>query len=156
MKKRLLAAIMSLCMIVSLLPVSALAYEGDEEPAVQSRDGGYPAYFYMVKPDQANNEILDRNTAFFDYVGMGSVGGEIPAPDKVDQLRTYDVEEHSNWKYTPPNIERSITVGDTTYRYWDGSGSETDHDFYTIKWYRYTSASGATGSNGEILTSENC
>ena len=43
MTKRLLAAIMSLCMIVSLLPVSALAYEGDEEPAVQSRDGGYPA-----------------------------------------------------------------------------------------------------------------
>lgn len=28
MKKRLLAAIMSLCMIVSLLPVGALAYEG--------------------------------------------------------------------------------------------------------------------------------
>ena len=33
MKKRLLAAIMSLCMIVSLLPVSALAYDGH---------GGYP------------------------------------------------------------------------------------------------------------------
>lgn len=156
MKKRLLAAIMSLCMIVSLLPMSAMAYEGDEEPAAQSRDRGYSAYFYMVKPDQANNEILDRNTAFFDYVGMGSVGGEIPAPDKVDQLRTYDVEEHSNWKYTPPNIERSITVGDTTYRYWDGSGAEPNDDFYTIEWYRYTSASGATGSNGEILTSENC
>lgn len=156
MKKRLLAAIMSLCMIVSLLPVSALAYEGDEEPAVQSRDGGYPAYFYVVKPDQANGEILDRNTASFDYVGKGSVGGTIPAPDKVDQSITYDVEEYSNWDYTPPDIEGSITVGGTTYKYWDGSGTEPNDDFYTIVWYRYTSASGATGSNGEILTSDNC
>ena len=57
MKKRLLAAIMSLCMIVSLLPVSALAYEGEEEPAVQSRDGGYPAEFFVVKPDVSNGNF---------------------------------------------------------------------------------------------------
>lgn len=32
MKKRLLAAIMSLCMIVSLLPVSAFAVEPEPDP----------------------------------------------------------------------------------------------------------------------------
>ena len=42
MKKRLLAAIMSLCMIVSLLPVSALAYEGSP------RQGNTVVRFYVV------------------------------------------------------------------------------------------------------------
>ena len=53
MKKRLLAAIMSLCMIVSLLPVSALAVE-DEDTA--------PAVEEMVPLEPAETEAASPRT----------------------------------------------------------------------------------------------
>ena len=92
MKKRLLAAIMSLCMIVSLLPVSALAVEDeDTAPAVEEmvplepadteaepqnapeQDGEYDRAFglYDVYLDFANNIPVSRGTDV-----TVSVGGE--------------------------------------------------------------------------------
>lgn len=69
MKKRLLAAIMSLCMIVSLLPVSAFAAPGED---MEDRSGGRQnAYFYVVKPEKAND--TSRNQENFIYMGQGQI-----------------------------------------------------------------------------------
>lgn len=54
MKKRLLAAIMSLCMIVSLLPVSALAYEGSP------RQGDTVVRFYVVGTGSTDGYNVDN------------------------------------------------------------------------------------------------
>lgn len=145
MKKRLLAAIMSLCMIFSLLPVSALAYEGDEEPAVQSRDGGYPADFYVVKPDVSNDEFyMGIDTDDFVSVGEGRVGGGIPDPND-DSIRGGKFAiSYSNWTYTPPadtNQYPSVTYAGEKYFYWDEEDVESrPENYYTITWYRYSNA----------------
>ena len=145
MKKRLLAAIMSLCMIVSLLPVSALAYEGEEEPAVQSRDGGYPADFYVVKPDVSNDEFyMGIDTDDFVSVGEGRVGGGIPDPND-DSIRGGKFAiSYSNWTYTPPadtNQYPSVTYAGEKYFYWDEEDVESrPENYYTITWYRYSNA----------------
>lgn len=150
MKKRLLAAIMSLCMIVSLLPMSAMAYEGDGEPAVQSRDRGYSAEFFVVKPDVSNdNFYMGTDTNDFVSVGKGWVGGDIPDPNN-DSIRggKFDIS-YSNWTYTPPadtNQYPSVTYAEEEYFYWDGEDVASRPDnYYTITWYRYSNAYDSPG-----------
>lgn len=145
MKKRLLAAIMSLCMIFSLLPVSALAYEGDEEPAVQSRNGGYPAEFFVVKPDVSNGDFyMGIEADKFVSVGEGRVGGGIPDPND-DSIRAgkFDIP-HSDWTYTPPadtDQYPNVIYAGEEYSYWDGEDVASRPDnYYTITWYRYSNA----------------
>ena len=154
MKKRLLAAIMSLCMIVSLLPVSALAYEGEEEPAVQSRNGGYPAEFFVVKPDVSNdNFYMGTDTNDFVSVGKGWVGGDIPDPNNSDVNNgKFDISEYPNWKYTPPtNTSQypTVTYQNRQYSYWDEESPRPENNYYTITWYRYSNAY-ASESEGNV------
>lgn len=154
MKKRLLAAIMSLCMIVSLLPVSALAYEGDKEPAVQSRDGGYPAEFFVVKPDVSNdNFYMGTDTNDFVSVGKGWVGGDIPAPNNSDVNNgKFDISAYPNWKYIPPtNTSQypTVTYQNRQYSYWDEESPRPENNYYTITWYRYSNAY-ASESEGNV------
>ena len=154
MKKRLLAAIMSLCMIVSLLPVSALAYEGEEEPAVQSRNGGYPAEFFVVKPDVSNdNFYMGTDTNDFVSVGKGWVGGDIPDPNNSDVNNgKFDISAYPNWKYTPPtNTSQypTVTYQNRQYSYWDEESPRPENNYYTITWYRYSNAY-ASESEGNV------
>ena len=154
MKKRLLAAIMSLCMIVSLLPVSALAYEGEEEPAVQSRDGGYPAEFFVVKPDVSNGNFhMGTDTDDFVSVGKGWVGGDIPDPNNSDVNNgKFDISTYLNWEYTPPtNTSQypTVTYQNRQYSYWDKESPRPENNYYTITWYRYSNAY-ASESEGNV------
>lgn len=151
MKKRLLAAIMSLCMIVSLLPVSTLAYEGEEGPAVQSRDGGYPAYFYVRFPsDGTEGDTHAQN--LFTFAGTGSVSG-VEAPNyhtgenKVVRvtdgitLNPPDGGETETHKAITVSTFPDITSGTKTYVY-EGKATEADPYTYTVKWYRLVSEQG--------------
>lgn len=148
MKKRLLAAIMSLCMIVSLLPVSALAYEGDEEPAVQSRDGGYPAYFYVRFPSDETEEDPHAQS-LFTFAGTGSVSG-IEAPNHYTgenkvvgvtdgiTLNPPDGGETEIHKAITVSTFPDITSGTKTYVY-EGNATEAAPYTYTVEWYRLVS-----------------
>ena len=154
MKKRLLAAIMSLCMIVSLLPVSTLAYEGEEGPAIQSRNGGYPAEFFVVKPDVSNdNFYMGTDTNDFVSVGKGWVGGDIPAPNNSDVNNgKFDISAYPNWKYIPPtNTSQypTVTYQNRQYSYWDEESPRPENNYYTITWYRYSNAY-ASESEGNV------
>ena len=154
MKKRLLAAIMSLCMIVSLLPVSTLAYEGEEGPAIQSRNGGYPAEFFVVKPDVSNdNFYMGTDTNDFVSVGKGWVGGDIPDPNNSDVNNgKFDISAYPNWKYTPPtNTSQypTVTYQNRQYSYWDEESPRPENNYYTITWYRYSNAY-ASESEGNV------
>ena len=151
MKKRLLAAIMSLCMIVSLLPMSAMAYEGDEEPAIQSRDGGYPAYFYVRFPsDGTEGDTHAQN--LFTFAGTGSVSG-VDAPNHYTgenkvvgvtdgiTLNPPDGGETETHKAITVSTFPDITSGTKTYVY-KGKATEADPYTYTVKWYRLVSEQG--------------
>lgn len=151
MKKRLLAAIMSLCMIVSLLPVSALAYEGEEEPAVQSRDGGYPAYFYVRSPSDETEEDTHAQS-LFTFAGTGSVSG-IEAPNHYTgenkvvgvtdgiTLNPPDGGETEIHKAITVSTFPDITSGTKTYVY-EGNATEAAPYTYTVEWYRLVSEQG--------------
>ena len=144
MKKRLLAAIMSLCMIVSLLPVSAFAAPGED---MEDRSGGRQnAYFYVVKPEKAND--TSRNQENFIYMGQGQIiGAESAADDdyyggEIDK----DNPEWKQWSHVPPDELENITYQGEDYEYWDENGPKPTTSYYTIEWFRYTSASGANGA----------
>ena len=62
MKKRLLAAIMSLCMIVSLLPVSTLAYEGEEGLRYKAETAAIQRIFMCASPAMGQREIPTLRT----------------------------------------------------------------------------------------------
>ena len=145
---------MSLCMIVSLLPVSALAYEGDEEPAVQSRNGSYPAEFFVVKPDVSNGNFhMGTDTDDFVSVGKGWVGGDIPDPNNSDVNNgKFDISAYPNWEYTPPtNTSQypTVTYQNRQYSYWDKESPRPENNYYTITWYRYSNAY-ASESEGNV------
>lgn len=145
MKKRLLAAIMSLCMIVSLLPVSALAAPGED---MEDRSGGSQnAYFYVVRPEKAND--TSRNQENFIYMGQGQIiGAESAADDdyyggEIDK----DNPEWKQWSHVPPDELENITYQGENYEYWDENGPKPTTSYYTIEWFRYTSAFGANGAD---------
>lgn len=168
MKKRLLAAIMSLCMIVSLLPVSALAYEGDEEPAVQSRDGGYPAYFYVRFPSDETEEDPHAQS-LFTFAGTGSVSG-IAAPNHYTGADKV-VGVTDGITLNPPagggdETHNQITVSqfpdisyDTKTYVYEGKATDADLYTYTVKWYRLVSEKGYNiihdGTSYSFSVSEN-
>ena len=168
MKKRLLAAIMSLCMIVSLLPVSALAYEGEEEPAVQSRNGGYPAYFYVRFPsDGTEGDTHAQN--LFTFAGTGSVSG-VEAPNHYTgenkvvgvtdgiTLNPPDGGETEIHKAITVSTFPDITSGTKTYVY-EGNATEAAPYTYTVEWYRLVSERGYNiihdGTSYSFSVSEN-
>ena len=146
MKKRLLAAIMSLCMIVSLLPVSALAVEDRFGPGVGNQP--YDAYFYVLDPDKATASIESRETEDFDYIGQGKVGGSIPnAGASGVKGEAFDIgtNQTSGWTNTPPETSDEIIYQGKSYRYWnEGTDNPPEEDYYTVHWYRYASADGYT------------
>ena len=168
MKKRLLAAIMSLCMIVSLLPVSALAYEGDEEPAVQSRDDGYSAYFYVRFPsDGTEGDTHAQN--LFTFAGTGSVSG-VEAPNNyTGENKVVGVTD--DIALNPPagggdETHNQIIVSqfpdisyDTKTYVYEGKAAEADLYTYTVKWYRLVSERGYNiiqdGTSYSFSVSEN-
>ena len=65
MKKRLFAGLLSLLMLWTMLPVSALAVEGE---GIET----YPAYFYVLKPERVAN-WQETSTDNFYYVGTGKI-----------------------------------------------------------------------------------
>ena len=100
MKKRLLAAIMSLCMIVSLLPVSALAVEDEDtapaveemvplEPAeteaetLQDKDGERIAY-------EATITLKVGESDYIDFSGGSNHDWAINSSVAI-------IEKHSGW-----------------------------------------------------------
>ena len=149
MKKRLLAAIMSLCMIVSLLPVSALAVEDRFGPG--SGNQTYNAYFYVLDPDKATASIESRETEDFDYIGQGKVGGSIPnAGASGVKGEAFDIgtNQTSGWTNTPPETSDEIIYQGKSYQYWnEGTDNPPEEDYYTVHWYRYASADGYTDKN---------
>ena len=150
MKKRLLAAIMSLCMIVSLLPVSALAVEDRAWP--WDSDKTREAYFYVVDPNKSTEPTDSRKTEDFDFIGQGTVGGGIPAawePQVKDQTIGVSDSQASGWTYTAPTTSSSITYQGKNYQYWDGTDTKPTVNYYTVHWYRYSSANGYTDANDD-------
>ena len=168
MKKRLLAAIMSLCMIFSLLPVSALAYEGDEESAVQSRDGGYPAYFYVRFPSDGTEEDTHAQS-LFTFAGTGSVSG-VEAPNYYTGANKV-VGVTDGIMLNPPaggndETHNHITVSqfpdisyDTKTYVYEGKATDADPYTYTVEWYRLVSEKGYNiihkGTSYSFSVSEN-
>ena len=65
MKKRLFAGLLSLLMLWTMLPVSALAVEGE---GIET----YPAYFYVLKPE-SNDNYETTQAKDFSYVGEGKI-----------------------------------------------------------------------------------
>lgn len=144
MKKRLLAAIMSLCMIVSLLPVSALA--APEEDMEDRSGGSQNAYFYVVKPEKAYD--TSRNQENFIYMGQGQIIGAPPADERYDEVIDKNDTEWDTWECISPSPDSmpNIDYGNETYEYWNEIGPEPTTSYYTIEWFRYTSAFGANGA----------
>ena len=141
MKKRLLAAIMSLCMIVSLLPVSALAAPGED---MEDRSGGsQDAYFYILKPDEAQD--AERVPENFIYMGRGQINGAPPAGDRYGDVIDKSDNEWNEWECVSPNNMPNVDYEGETYVYWDRSTSpsEPESSYYTVTWFRYASAYGA-------------
>ena len=141
MKKRLLAAIMSLCMIVSLMPVSAFAAPGED---MEDRSGGsQDAYFYILKPDEAQD--AERVPENFIYMGGGQINGAPPAGDRYGDVIDKSDNEWNEWECVSPNIMPNVDYEGETYVYWDRSTSpsEPESSYYTVTWFRYASAYGA-------------
>ena len=93
MKKRLLAAIMSLCMIVSLMPVSAFAAPGEE---IEDRNGNSEdAYFYILEPDKA--QTAARIPENFIYMGKGQIIGAGSADDYYGQVIDENNSQWNQW-----------------------------------------------------------
>ena len=141
MKKRLLAAIMSLCMIFSLLPVSALAAPGED---MEDRSGGsQDAYFYILKPDEAQD--AERVPENFIYMGRGQINGAPPAGDRYGDVIDKSDNEWNEWECVSPNNMPNVDYEGETYVYWDRSTSpsEPESSYYTVTWFRYASAYGA-------------
>lgn len=92
MKKRLLAAIMSLCMIVSLLPVSALAVETRQLPLSDTITVGQTNYYTGTVGDGTHNwESDDKTIATVESGNLlrdneyASVTGHRPGTVKITQ-----------------------------------------------------------------------
>lgn len=149
MKKRLLAAIMSLCMIVSLLPVSALAVEDRFGPG--SGNQTYDAYFYVRFPSNETEEDTHAQS-LFTFAGTGTVSG-VRAPNTYSRDEKV-VEIISGIQVNPPegteteqhgNITASkfpdILSGGKIYVYEKKAGNNAPHT-YTVEWYRLVSEEG--------------
>lgn len=142
MKKRLFAGLLSLLMLWTMLPVSALAVE---DGTVETR----PAYFYVLEPEKKDDHVTIA-TADFDYVGWGTI--DAPAPNDPEYSgEKYDILE-KNWSFAPPtdgNLKIDQIYFDNKLYYYtpnDTFDSGTGPQF-RIEWYRYSSASGYTDEN---------
>lgn len=149
MKKRLLAAIMSLCMIVSLLPVSALAYGGHGGyPGGGETQDGEDAYFYVLQPNYIGT-LAEADKGDFYYVGKGSVEDGDPAFDVegIDEL-IVEVPTASEASFSGLGLD-----GDEVYNY-------VGQSFGNVTWYRTVWANGANGNrddgNEVIYNGGNC
>lgn len=143
MKRRLLAALMCVCMIIGLIPATAMAKGGNGGRA----GGTYDAYYYMLKPEFKDN-ATSTDTQYFDFVGRGSVSG-IGAPPQDNEIKEInkgtviapktETQTFSGKSFTTyPNI----TVGDTTYVYEGRAGNDPSQPTYSIQWYRFSSSDG--------------
>lgn len=142
MKKRLLAAIMSLCMIVSLLPVSAFAAPEEE---IEDRNGNSEdAYFYILRPDKAQD--AERIPDNFIYMGKGQIIGAGSADDYYGQVIDENNSQWNQWQCVFPNNLQDVTYNNVTYHHWDKTDPEPTSPYYTVTWFRYASASGANGA----------
>ena len=138
MKKRLLAAIMSLCMIVSLLPVSALAYGGHGGyPGGGETQDGEDAYFYVLQPNYIGT-LAEADKGDFYYVGKGSVEDGDPAFDVegIDEL-IVEVPTASEASFSGLGLD-----GDEVYNY-------VGQSFGNVTWYRTVWANGANGNRDD-------
>ena len=142
MKRRLLAALMCVCMIIGLIPATAMA-KGNGGRAGDT----YDAYYYMLKPEFKDN-ATSTDTQYFDFVGRGSVSG-IGAPPQDNEIKEInkgtviapqtETQTFSGKSFTTyPNI----TVGDTTYVYEGRAGNDPSQPTYSIQWYRFSSSDG--------------
>lgn len=157
MKRRLLAALMCVCMLIGLMPATAMAIGGNG-----SRAGGtYEAYYYMLKPGSEDN-ATSTDRKYFDFVGQGSVSGiGAPPSDNV----TKNITEGN---VTEPTVGTQtfngksfttypdITVGDTTYVYEGWAGNDPSQPTYSIQWYRFSSSDGFNIGNDSYKTGTRC
>ena len=114
MKKRLLAAIMSLCMIVSLLPVSALAVETRQLPLSDTITVGQTNYYTGTVGDGTHNwESDDKTIATVESGNLlrdneyASVTGHRPGTVKI--THTYQVWDYYIIPYLKA-VTETITV----------------------------------------------
>ena len=138
MKKRLFAGLLSLLMLWTMLPVSALAV-GDETESEQD------AYFYVLKPESRDNPETQETTNFI-YAGQGT----ITAPAPINYLgQTFPIAR--GWEYTAPQyIYEIITYENNQYQYTESeAGFKDGADYYYIEWYRYASNYGANSNYPE-------
>ena len=149
MKKRLFAGLLSLLMLWTMLPVSALAAGGETESE-------QPAYFYVLKPERMETPGLGTTeTGDFYYVGKGEIINA-PAPDETNYkgAKIFIDEAEEEWTFTPPTGNavkeeaQTITYNDTSYTYvpkdyFDDCDKENK---YYIEWYRYSSSAGANSN----------
>lgn len=56
MKKRLLSALLTFCMVLTLLPVSALAVPGDSEGVYDNKDEAYTATQVTANKELSENQ----------------------------------------------------------------------------------------------------
>ena len=154
MKKRLFAGLLSLLMLWTMLPVSALAV-GDETEEPQD------AYFYVLKPERMDTPGLGTTEiANFYYVGTGEIiGAPAPAITGYAGAKIFIDEANKQWDFTPPTADevdlkaRTITYNDKSYTYVpkEQFDNSTETNKYYIEWYRYSSSLGANSNEEEPI-----
>lgn len=118
MKKRLLAAIMSLCMIVSLLPVSALAYESADMSEERNRS--------ITMQIGERHQMTDAHTADTSLLNEEHIWSAEPAG--------YVAFDDSNAHRSTITALKAGTVT-ITHRYWQKSGIlGLDGDYEVENW----------------------
>ena len=129
MRRRILAVLMSLCMLVVLLPTTVFAWSGD---GGQKRN--YDAYFYVLKPSVADATVTDPQN--FYYVGKGSSNTDIAVTDFTGN----SVKEHiSTWPNSSESDLDQIGAGEIK--------DKVGEDFGNVLWYRIKTASGANSND---------
>lgn len=129
MRRRILAALMSLCMLVGLLPTTVFAWSGD---GGQKRN--YDAYFYVLKPSVADATVTDPQN--FYYVGKGSSNTDTAVTDFTGN----SVKEHiSTWPNSSESNLDQIGAGEIK--------DKVGKDFGNVLWYRIKTASGANSND---------
>lgn len=160
MKRKILASLLSLCLLVGLLPTTALAAWGDTffggnpfYPVDPYGNDPLPAYFYVLDPNVADEDT--RAPENFYFIGRGSVSGiGDPGSHSGDLIQITDYNDDG---LQPPGANDTQTIGSggdavqwTTYPditfegknyVYAGKNPGAQHT-YTVRWYRYSSSSG--------------
>ena len=152
MKRRLLAALMCVCMLIGLMPATAMAWPWG---GTERRADDYDAYYYILKPEYGTSDTRDQNA--FIFIGQGKVDSDLGDPGSgtnkdhtfdatnstlisaplVGEVQSFSSGQNTVTHTTYPDFE----YDGKTYTY-EGNQHEPGESTYPIQWYRFSSSNG--------------